>query len=299
MQRRFGIIGCAGFVAPRHLQAIKETGNSLVTALDPHDSVGILDTYSPEAFFFTQPESFDRYLFQLRRKDKGLDYMSICSPNHLHDPHIRMALRNGIEAICEKPLVVNPESLDALAELEGETGKKIYGIMQLRLNSQVIALKKRVDAESGNFKHLVNLRYVTFRGPWYHYSWKGDEEKSGGIAMNIGIHFFDMLNHVFGEVKGFEVHYSNPKKMYGSLELEKAMVNWFLSIDKGDLVKGRANPCKSITIDNEEFDLSGGFKELHTESYRQILAGNGFGIKDLRSSIELAHNLRKAAKRYS
>jgi len=297
--KKFALIGAAGYIAPRHMKAIKETGNILVAALDKSDSVGIIDSYFPEASFFTEFERFDRYIDKLRRKGEGVDYISICSPNYLHDAHIRFALRNEANAICEKPLVLNPWNLDALKEIEQETGKKVYNILQLRVHPAIIDLKKKVEKEykGKSKKYKVDLTYITSRGKWYFVSWKGDISKSGGVATNIGIHFFDMLIWIFGEVKHYEVHYSEPlKKMAGYVELEKAEVRWFLSVDSKDLpevaVKEGKRTYRSIAIDGNEVEFSGGFTDLHTVVYQEILTGKGFGIEDARPSIELVYRLR-------
>jgi len=297
--KRFALIGAAGYIAPRHMKAIKETGNVLVAALDKCDSVGILDSYFPDADFFTEFERFDRHVDKLRRKGRKLDYVSICSPNYLHDAHIRFALRNDADAICEKPIVLNPWNLDALEEIEKETGKKVYNILQLRVHPAIVSLKKQVEKESKEKKekYKIDLTYITSRGKWYFISWKGDINKSGGVATNIGIHFFDMLMWIFGEVKHYEVHYSEPlKKMAGYIELEKAEVRWFLSVDSRDLpeiaIKEGKRTYRSITIDGSEVEFSGGFTDLHTVVYREILDGKGFGIEDARPSIELVYRLR-------
>jgi UDP-N-acetyl-2-amino-2-deoxyglucuronate dehydrogenase len=297
--KRFALIGAAGYIAPRHMKAIKEAGNILVAALDRCDSVGILDSYFPDADFFTEFERFDRHVDKLRRKGKKLDYVSICSPNYLHDAHIRFALRNDADAICEKPLVLNPWNLDALTEIEEETGRKVYNILQLRVHPAIVSLKKQVEEEfkKKKKKYKIDLTYKTSRGKWYFISWKGDINKSGGVATNIGIHFFDMLMWIFGEVRHYEVHYSEPlKKMAGYIELEKAEVRWFLSVDSMDLpeiaVKEGKRTYRSITIDGNEVEFSGGFTDLHTVVYREILGGKGFGIEDARPSIELVYRLR-------
>ncbi len=298
----FALVGAAGFVAPRHLQAIHETGNDLVAAFDPHDSVGILDKYFPEARFFTEVERFDRYLEMQRREhdDKAIDYLSVCSPNYLHDAHVRLALRLKAHAICEKPLVINPWNLDQLAELEQEYQRRVYTILQLRLLPAMQALKLKIDDQAGSSDHDVCLTYITRRGAWYHSSWKGSEKKSGGVAMNIGIHFFDLLIWLFGEVKENVVHRSCSDKMSGFLELEKARVRWFLSIDSEDLPQDvketGGHAYRSITLDGEEMDMTGNFADLHTESYREVLAGRGFGIEDIRSSIELVYQVRNSSE---
>ena len=297
--KKFALIGAAGYIAPRHMKAIKDTGNILLAALDRCDSVGIIDQYFPEADFFTEFERFDRHIDKLRRSGNKIDYVSICSPNYLHDAHIRFALRNDADAICEKPLVLNPWNLDALEEIERETGRKVYNILQLRVHPSIIALKKRIGEEYKNRdkKYNIDLTYITSRGKWYFISWKGDLSKSGGVATNIGIHFFDMLMWIFGKVKHHEVHYSEPlKKMAGYIELEKANVRWFLSVDYNDLpeeIKNRGQRTyRSITFDGEEIEFSGGFTDLHTEVYKDILNGGGFGIEDARPSIELVYQIR-------
>ena len=297
--KRFALIGAAGYIAPRHMKAIKDTGNILVAALDKCDSVGILDSYFPDADFFTEFERFDRHIDKLKRKGKELDYVSICSPNYLHDAHIRFALRNDADAICEKPLVLNPWNLDALKEIEEETGRKVYNILQLRVHPAIVSLKKQVEEEfkGKEKKYKIDLTYITSRGKWYFISWKGDINKSGGVATNIGIHFFDMLMWIFGGIKHYEVHYSEPlKKMAGYLELEKAEVRWFLSVDFKDLpeaaIKEGKRTYRSITVDESEVEFSGGFTDLHTVVYQEILNGKGFGIEDARPSIELVYRLR-------
>ena len=298
--KRFALIGAAGYIAPRHMKAIKETGNDLVAALDPFDSVGIIDSFFPQADFFIEPERFDRHLDKLRRKGEAfkIDYVSICSPNYLHDAHIRMALRNGTHAICEKPMVLNPWNLDGLEEIEKETGRRIYNILQLRHHPSVVALKDKFDKLPDNKVHDIELTYITSRGKWYFYSWKGDIAKSGGIVTNIGIHFFDMLSWIFGEVKNSTVHLMRENKAAGLLQLKKANVKWFLSLDKTDLpqqVIDKNQPTyRSITIDNEALEFSGGFTDLHTVSYQSIINGRGFGISDARNSIQIVHNIRSA-----
>lgn len=296
----FALIGAAGYIAPRHMKAIRDTGNTLVAALDPFDSVGIIDSYFPEAQFFTEPERFDRHLDKLRRKgDAGVDYVSICSPNYLHDAHIRIALRNQAHAICEKPLVLNPWNLDALGEIEKETGKRIYTILQLRLHPAVQALRQKVLSAPHGKVFNVQLEYITSRGKWYHYSWKGNLEKSGGIATNIGVHFFDMLSWIFGEVKQNVLRQHTHDRAAGYLQLEKANINWFLSINAETLpneVKQKGKTTyRSLSIDGEEFEFSEGFTDLHTQSYRQILDGHGFGIADARQSISMVHDIRVQA----
>lgn len=295
--KNFGITGVAGYIAPRHLQSIKDTGNRLIAAMDPHDSVGILDRYFPNASFFTEFERFDRHLEKLRRTspDEKIDYLTICSPNHLHDAHIRLALRLGANAICEKPLVLNPWNLDALQELENDSVGKVYTILQLRVHPSLIELKTKLLKEKTR-KHDVDLTYITSRGPWYKYSWKGDEHKSGGIATNIGIHFFDLLMWYFGKMERIEVHYSSEDKMSGFIELEKANVKWFLSIDRNDLpeevVKNGKTTFRSIKVDDKEVEFTEGFTDLHTKVYSETLEGRGFGIETARPSVELVHKIR-------
>lgn len=296
-QVQFGLIGAAGYIAPRHMKAIRETGNNLRAALDPFDSVGIIDSYFPDADFFTEPERFDRHMDKLRRKgEKALEYVSICSPNYLHDSHIRMALRNQAHAICEKPLVLNPWNIDALEEIEKETGKRIYNILQLRHHHAVVSLKEKMDAAQATHKYDIDLTYITSRGAWYFYSWKGDSEKSGGVATNIGVHFFDMLTWIFGGVQSNTVHISKPDKAAGFLELEKARVRWFLSVDRNDLPTSVINKgqftYRSIQVDGDEFEFSGGFTDLHTHSYQNILDGKGFGLNCARPSIGIVHDIR-------
>ncbi len=294
--KNFGIIGAAGYIAPRHLKAIKNTDNQVIAALDKFDSVGILDSYFPNASFFVEFERFDRHIEKLKRNGTHLDYVSICTPNYLHDSHIRMALRRGADAICEKPLVLNPWNVDALMDIEKESGNKIHTILQLRLHPSIVALKKKVDQSQANEKFDIDLTYITSRGSWYHTSWKGDESKSGGIATNIGIHFYDMLSWIFGDVTENQVHLRETSKAAGYLEFEKARVRWFLSIDENDLPEGikavGQRTYRSITIDHEEIEFSGGFTELHTESYKNILNGNGFGLSDAKTSIEIVHEIR-------
>ncbi len=294
--KNFALIGAAGYIAPRHLKAIKDTNNSLIAALDKFDSVGIMDSYFPNADFFVEFERFDRHIEKLKRNGTHLDYVSICTPNYLHDAHIRMALRRGADAICEKPLVLNPWNIEALADIERESGKKINTVLQLRLHPSIIALKKKVDEENKKEKYEIDLTYITSRGSWYHISWKGDESKSGGIATNIGVHFYDMLGWVFGDLQENQVHVRGESKAAGYLEFEKARVRWFLSIDENDLpdqikLNGQRT-YRSISINEEEIEFSGGFTELHTESYKEILTGNGFGLTDAKTSIDIVHQIR-------
>jgi UDP-N-acetyl-2-amino-2-deoxyglucuronate dehydrogenase len=302
--KNFALTGVAGYIAPRHLKAIKETGNNLIAALDPHDSVGILDQYFPDAAFFTEFERFDRHIEMLKRKQKDfkLDYLSICSPNNLHDAHIRFALRIGADAICEKPLVLNPWNLDALQSLEKEFNRKIYTVLQLRLHPSLIELKKNLltKNQEQRTKNRVILKYITSRGLWYNFSWKGDNQKSGGIATNIGIHLFDLLIWLFGKVEGYELETVQQNKMGGTLQLARADVKWFMSIDKNDLpeeaLKNKHSTFRSIQIDGNEIEFTEGFTDLHTEVYKEIIAGRGFGIDDSRPSIELVQKIRELAK---
>jgi UDP-N-acetyl-2-amino-2-deoxyglucuronate dehydrogenase len=297
-QKKFAIIGVGGYIAVRHLKAIKDTGNMLLATLDPSDSVGIIDSYFPDSHFFVEFERFDRHVDKLRRSGVHLDYVSICSPNYLHDSHIRFALRSGASAICEKPLVLNPWNIDALAEIEKEYNRKINTILQLRLHPVLIDLKKKIDHSPSGIIHDLDLTYITSRGNWYFNSWKGDIHKSGGIATNIGIHFFDMLTWIFGGVKKNVVHLLNHDKASGFLELEKARVRWFLSLDYNDLPeqtkqKG-ARTYRSIVMDKTEIEFSEGFTDLHTKSYEEILAGKGFGLQDARTSVEIVYQIRNA-----
>ncbi len=298
MSKRFALLGAGGYIAPRHMQAIKDTGNVLVAACDPKDSVGILDRYFFDVQFFTEFERFDRHAEKLRRKGEPIEYVSICSPNYLHDAHIRFALRIGANAICEKPLVLNPWNLDALAELEQESGKKISTILQLRVHPALIELRQRLQQEKADKKKKVVLTYITSRGDWYLVSWKGQLDRSGGLATNIGIHFFDLLIWLFGSVQHSEVHIGEQRRTGGFLELERATVQWFLSIDRKDLpaqaVEQNKTTFRSITIDGKEVEFSEGFTNLHTKVYEETLAGKGFGIEDVRPSIALAHDIRVA-----
>jgi UDP-N-acetyl-2-amino-2-deoxyglucuronate dehydrogenase len=297
----FAIIGCAGYIAPRHLEAIKKTGNKLVAALDKSDSVGILDKYSDDVDFFTEFERFDRHAEKLKRMgdSKKIHYVSICSPNYLHDAHVRFAFRIGANAICEKPLVLSPWNLDALEQLENETGKKVFNILQLRLHPAVIQLKEKIKKEFSGKKYEISLDYITPRGKWYFTSWKGDIIKSGGLGTNIGIHLFDMLIWIFGKVEDVNIELSKKDKIKGTLKLEKADVSWFLSIDKTDLPKQAKeqgkNSFRSLKLNGEEYEFSEGFTELHTKSYEEILEGRGFGISEVRPAIELAHKVRELA----
>jgi UDP-N-acetyl-2-amino-2-deoxyglucuronate dehydrogenase len=296
MPKNFAVIGAGGYIAPRHLRAIRDTGNRLIAAVDPKDSVGILDQYSFDVKFFTEIERFDRHLEKLRRgsEEGRVHYVSICSPNYLHDAHIRLALRAGADAVCEKPLVINPWNFDALEELEAETHHRVNTILQLRVHPALIALREELQKSSA--KHEVELTYITSRGPWYQVSWKGHEDKSGGVATNIGVHFFDLLLWLFGSVNGVRVYHSDEKRMSGFIELERARVRWFLSVEKDDLPaaakSGGKTTFRSITVDGKEIEFSEGFTDLHTKVYQETLAGHGFGIKDARPSIELTYAIR-------
>lgn len=296
----FALIGAAGYIAPRHMKAISETGNNLITALDPFDSVGVIDSYFPDADFFTESERFDRNLDKLRRKgEQKIDFVSICSPNYLHDSHIRLALRNDAHAICEKPLVLNPWNIDALSVIEKETGKKIYNILQLRHHQAIIDLKKQIDEDKSGKIYDVDLTYITSRGHWYFVSWKGESSKSGGVATNIGVHFYDMLTYIFGDVISNTVHYSDSDTTAGFLQLKKARVRWFLSVDArtlpNDVQQKGQRTFREINIEGiGDVEFSGGFTDLHTVSYQNILAGKGFGLEEARKSIEIVHQIRNS-----
>jgi UDP-N-acetyl-2-amino-2-deoxyglucuronate dehydrogenase len=298
--KNFAITGVGGYIAPRHLKAIYDTGNRLVAALDPKDSVGLLDRYSFDTRFFTEFERFDRHLEKLRRgtEDERIHFLSICAPNYLHDAHCRLALRVGADAVCEKPLVINPWNLDALEELEAEFGRRIYTVLQLRLHPKLLELRQRLLQETSHQQHEVILTYITARGNWYHTSWKGDLDKSGGVATNIGIHFFDLLLWLFGEAGDCRVFHSDPECMSGFLELERARVRWFLSVNPDDLPfpvePGNKSTYRSITIDGQEVEFTEGFTDLHTRVYEETLAGHGFGIEAARPSVDLVHHIRHA-----
>ncbi|MGH8014595.1 MAG: Gfo/Idh/MocA family oxidoreductase [Candidatus Zixiibacteriota bacterium] len=300
MAKIFAITGVCGYVAPRHLRAIKDTGNKLVAAMDPHDAAGILDQYFDEVRFFTEFERFDRHLDKLRRQDAGneVHFISVCSPNYLHDAHCRLALRIGADAICEKPVVLNPWNIDALQELESESGKKVYTILQLRVHPALIELKKKIEADKSSKKKEVILTYVTSRGLWYLSSWKGLKERSGGLATNIGVHFFDLLLWLFGKVKRSEVHIDEQLRTSGFMELEMATVKWYLSINPKDLpeiaLKAGQRTFRSVSIDGNEVEFSEGFTDLHTSVYKETLAGRGFDLETARPSIQLVHDLREA-----
>jgi UDP-N-acetyl-2-amino-2-deoxyglucuronate dehydrogenase len=296
--KNFAITGVGGYIAPRHLRAIYDTGNRLVAALDPKDSVGLLDRYSFDTRFFTEFERFDRHMEKLRRGDdiERVHFLSICAPNYLHDAHCRLALRVGADAICEKPLVINPWNLDALQELEAEFERHIYTVLQLRLHPKLLELHDKLLQETSHIQHEVILTYITARGNWYHNSWKGDLDKSGGVATNIGIHFFDLLLWLFGEASECIVFHSDSERMSGFLDLEHARVRWFLSINPVDLPfpvePGKKSTYRSITIDGQEVEFTEGFTDLHTRVYEETLAGRGFGIDAARPSVDLVHRIR-------
>ena len=299
MNNNFALIGAAGYIAPRHMKAIKETGNNLLAAVDPSDSVGIIDSFFPQAHFFTEFERFDRHIEKLKYENSiNLDYVSICSPNYLHDAHIRFALRSGADAICEKPLVLNPWNIDKLEKIEESTGKKTYNILQLRAHPSIISLKEKVISQQKDTKYEVELTYITTRGNWYNSSWKGEEAKSGGVATNIGVHFFDMLGWLFGDVQINKVITREKNTASGFLEFEKARVKWFLSTEKKHLpnkaAKGGKTTYRSIKIDGKELEFSSGFADLHTLLYKDIVKGKGYGLLDVRKAIEIVYNIRTA-----
>ncbi|MDO9178518.1 MAG: Gfo/Idh/MocA family oxidoreductase [Agitococcus sp.] len=296
--KKFALVGAAGYIAPRHMQAIKATGNQLIAAYDPNDSIGIIDSHFPDADFFTEFERFDRHIDKLHRAKKGgaVDYVAICSPNYLHDSHMRFALRSGADAICEKPLVLNPWNIDGLLDIEKDTGRKVNTILQLRVHPSIMALREKVRSEKRDTKHEVDLTYITSRGHWYLQSWKGDISKSGGIATNIGVHFFDMLHFIFGDLQQNIVHHNSPTKAAGYLEYENARVRWFLSVDVEDVPASQREigqrTYRSITVSGEEIEFSGGFTDLHIRSYEEILAGRGFGLEENRVAIETVSAIR-------
>lgn len=297
MNKNFALIGAAGYIAPRHMKAIKDTGNNLLAAIDPSDSVGIMDSYFPQSYFFTEFERFDRHLEKLKYDDGiKIDYVSICSPNYLHDAHMRFALRSGADAICEKPIVLNPWNIDKLQKVEENTGKKIYNILQLRVHPSIIALREKILSEKKDTKYDVQLTYLTSRGKWYNTSWKGDESKSGGVATNIGVHFFDMLSWLFGKIQDVKVEKCEHNTASGYLEFENARVKWFLSTDANYLpneVKEKGQTTfRSINIDGKELEFSGGFTDLHTLVYKDILNGKGYGLAEARTAIEIVHRIR-------
>ena len=295
--KKFALIGAAGYIAPRHMKAIKDTGNTLVCAFDPYDGVGILDSYFPNADFFTEFERFDRHIDKLRRQGNPVDIISICSPNYLHDAHIRFALRSGCDVICEKPLVLNPWNVEAIMDIEKETGKSVYTILQLRLHPSIIKLKNQIEKSPKDDIHNIELNYITSRGNWYQHSWKGDIQKSGGIATNIGVHFFDMLTWIFGDVIENKVYQHSENTASGLLQLSRANVNWNLSIDynqiPGDYKAQGKRTFRTLKIEGEEIEFSDGFTELHTESYLNILSGNGFGVSDSKKAIEIVQEIRQ------
>lgn len=296
--KNFGLIGAAGYIAPRHMKAIKDTGNNLTAAYDIFDSVGVMDSHFPQASFFTEFERFDRHVDKLRRQGNGLDYVSVCSPNYLHDSHIRFGLRSGADVICEKPIVLNPWNIDALEEIEKETGKKVYNILQLRLHQSIIDLKNKIENGPKDKIYDFDLTYLTSRGSWYYTSWKGDEKKSGGIATNIGVHFYDMLSWIFGPIKQNIVHLHTHDRAAGYFEFERARVRWFLSIDFNsipDHIKAKGmTTYRSMTLEGQEIEFSDGFTELHTKSYQGVLDGKGFGLDEARNSIEIVHAIRNS-----
>ena len=298
MPINFAIIGVGGYIAPRHLRAVRDTGNNLIAAVDPKDSVGILDQFGYDVSFFTEIERFDRHLEKLRRgaDEARVHYVSVCSPNYLHDAHCRLAMRVGADVICEKPLVINPWNLDSLEEIEAETGCKVNTVLQLRVHPELIKLKQILQADTSGKQHEVVLTYITSRGIWYHVSWKGQQEKSGGVATNIGVHFFDLLLWLFGPVGDIKLYQADDKRMSGFIELENARVRWFLSVDVNDLpeiaVANGKKTYRSITVDGQEVEFSEGFTDLHTRVYEETLAGRGFGIQDARPSIGLTYRIR-------
>lgn len=296
--KHFALIGAAGYIAPRHMRAIKETGNNLLAALDKNDSVGIIDSYFPDAAFFTEFERFDRHVSKHGREGLPLDYVSVCSPNYLHDAHIRFGLRIGADVICEKPLVLNPWNLEGLRHIEEESGGRVFSILQLRMHPTLQQLKREVEAAAPGTVYDVDLTYITSRGKWYYSSWKGDLEKSGGVATNIGVHFYDMLQWIFGDVRENRVHLHTHDRAAGYLELEKARVRWFLSINYNTLPEfvrmNGGRTYRSLTLNGREIEFSGGFTELHTDSYRAILEGNGFGINEAAGAVEVVHQIRNA-----
>jgi UDP-N-acetyl-2-amino-2-deoxyglucuronate dehydrogenase len=301
----FGLIGAAGYIAPKHIQAIHATGHQLVAAADPHDCVGRLDSYFPDAHFFTEIERFDRHLEKCRRKgpEDQIHYVSICSPNYLHDAHVRLALRVKANAICEKPLVISPWNLDTLEELESEHGGRVYSVLQLRLAPSLVKLREDLQQTTPREKSDICLTYITRRGRWYDTSWKGNWEKSGGVALNIGVHFFDLLHWLFGEVEDNRLHLRGPRQMAGLLELERARVRWFLSTDTRDLPDEVARhggyAYRSMTFDGQELEFSDGFNDLHTRVYEEILAGRGTGIKEARTAIEIVHSINYADPQFT
>ncbi len=296
--KNFGLIGVAGYIAPRHLRAIKDTNNNLVVALDKSDTVGLIDSYFPNCSFYTEFERFDRFVEKIKHTDQKLDYVSVCTPNYLHDSHIRFGLRAGADVICEKPLVLNPWNIDALESMQKETGKKVYNILQLRLHDAIIKWKKQIDEGPKDKIYDVDLTYITSRGTWYYTSWKGVTEKSGGVATNIGVHFYDMLSWIFGEVKENIVHIYQHDRVGGYLEFERARVRYFMSINADTLpkecIEAGKRTYRKIEMEGTEIEFSEGFTELHNLSYKNILAGNGFGLEDARNCIQIVHDIRNA-----
>lgn len=296
--KNFALIGVGGYIAPRHLKAIKETGNELISAYDKSDSVGIIDSYFPRASFFTEQELFDRHNNHVKAKGINIDYLTVCSPNYLHDAHTRYGLRLGCDVICEKPVALSPWNIEALEQVEQETGRKAYTIFQLRLHPSVMALKKKIEEGPKDKVYDVDLTYITPRGYWYYASWKGNVQKSGGVATNIGVHFYDMLQWVFGPVQKSVVHVASHDRVAGYLELRQARVRYFLSINADTLpenaVEGEKRTFRTLKIDGEEFEFSQGFTELHTKSYEEILAGRGFGIADARRCINIVYQIRNS-----
>lgn len=296
--KNFALIGAAGYIAPKHMRAIKDTGNKLLVALDPSDSVGIIDSYFPQAAFFSEFERFDRHVDKLKRSETPIDFVSVCSPNYLHDAHIRFGLKSGANVICEKPMVLNPWNTDSLVDLEKSSGKKLFNILQLRLHEDIQKLKDKIDNGPADKIYDFDLTYITSRGNWYYASWKGDAAKSGGIATNIGIHFYDMLSWIFGALKENIVHLNSHDRAAGYFEFEKARVRWFLSIDANTLpaevrAQGKST-YRSMKIEGEEIEFSDGFSDLHTKSYAAILEGKGFGIKEVLPAIDIVHKIRNA-----
>ncbi|MGF7493553.1 Gfo/Idh/MocA family oxidoreductase [Campylobacter concisus] len=297
----FGLIGASGYIAPRHMRAIKDTGNELIAALDPYDGIGIMDSYFPQAYFFTEYERFDRFVDKWRRNgNKKIEYIAITTPNYLHDSHIRFALRSGANAICEKPLVLNPHNIDQLKIIEEESGKKVFNILQLRLHESIVTLKNKISKEllqNPDRIYDVDLTYLTSRGKWYFISWKGDEDKSGGVATNIGVHFFDMLSWIFGPIEENIVHLKQPDANAGYMRLKNANVRWFLSVNYDYIPENIKNSGKrtfrSIKVDGDEIEFSDGFTDLHTKSYEHILSGEGFGLDEARNSINIVSSIRK------
>lgn len=297
--KNFALIGAAGYIAPRHMRAIQDTGNILLAASDPNDSVGVIDRFFPEAKFFTEFERFDRHVDKLRRKGTPIEFVSICSPNYLHDAHCRFGLKGDADVICEKPLVLNPWNIDAIQTIEKETGRTVYNILQLRLHKSIIALKEKIENGPKDKIYDVDLAYLTSRGAWYLASWKGNNSKSGGIATNIGVHFYDMLTWVFGPLKNQVVHEHGEEHAGGFMELERARVRWFLSVDYNRIpeqIKAKGmRTYRSITVEGEEIEFSGGFTELHTDSYKHILAGHGYGTEEVRQAIQIVHDIRNTS----